>query len=132
MNTRMSAARRALVLGALVAGALSAGAGRADAAVSARVEAGTLRITSNSAADTIWIGAQPGSPGMLQVDIGGDGTGDLFFDRSTFTAIEVAAGGGDDEVRVVSDRRDVRRRGGPRSTAAAATTRSPAASATRR
>ena len=131
MNTRMSAARRALVLGALVAGALSAGAGRADAAVSARVEAGTLRITSNSAADTIWIGAQPGSPGMLQVDIGGDGTGDLFFDRSTFTAIQVAAGGGDDEVRVVSTGgtiadEAVRIDGG------AAPTRSPAASATRR
>ncbi len=107
MNAMTPAAglgRRALVLsalaGALFAAMLVLAADQAQAAYTARVDAGTLKVTGNSDSDRLVLRLQPGSPTTLEVDVGADGTADFSFDRTTFTAIEVEARGGDDEVRI--------------------------------
>jgi RTX calcium-binding nonapeptide repeat (4 copies) len=86
---------------ALAVGAVAAGFGiaahPASAAYTARVQAGTLKITGDNASDKL---ALVGDPNTLALDVGEDGTTDFTFDRSTFTAVDVQAGGGDDEVRV--------------------------------
>src|SRR6476620_2560800 len=81
-------------VGALLAAVLSFGTGVAQAAYSAHVRAGTLEIDGNGAGDKLSLRLQPGSPNVLQLDVGEDGTADFSFDRSTFTAIAVDAGGG--------------------------------------
>lgn len=95
--------RRALALGVLTAGflALTLGtAGTATAAYKAKVDAGTLKVTGDGAADKLLLRLSPASPTILELDVGADGTADLSFDHSAFTAIAVDAGGGDDLVRV--------------------------------
>ena len=96
--------RRALVLSALVgtlfAAILGLAADQALAAYTAKVEAGTLKITGDGAGETLVLRLQSGSLTTLEVDVGGDGTADFSFDRTTFTAIDVDARGGDDEVRI--------------------------------
>ena len=72
----------------------------AQAAYSARVEAGTLTLRGDSASDKLALRLQPGSPGTLQADVGADGSAEFSFDRTTFTSIDVEAAGGDDEVRI--------------------------------
>jgi Ca2+-binding RTX toxin-like protein len=105
MNTTtppMGAGWRALALGALaavtVAAVLTLGADPAQAAYTARVQAGTLKITGDAADDKLAL--RLGSPSTLEVDVGEDGSADFSFDRNTFTAIDVEAGPGDDEVRI--------------------------------
>jgi predicted ester cyclase len=97
--------RRALALSALAASLLAAllafGAGQAQASYTARVQADTLRLKGDSDSDVLVLRPQLGSPSTLDVDVGGDGTADFSFDRTTFTAIDVRAGEGDDEVRIV-------------------------------
>jgi Ca2+-binding RTX toxin-like protein len=97
-------ARRALALsaltGAFFAALLGLAADRATAAYTANVDAGTLKIIGDSASDRLTLQLAPGAPGILQVDVGSDGTADFSFDRSTFTAIEVRGRRGDDEIRV--------------------------------
>ena len=107
MNATTSAVRlgrKALALSALAgvffAALLGLAAADAGAAYTARVDAGTLRVTGNGASDKLVLGLQSGSPTTVQVDVGADGTAEFSFDRSTFTAIDVQAGGGDDEVRI--------------------------------
>jgi RTX calcium-binding nonapeptide repeat (4 copies) len=96
--------RRALTMGvlagALLAVALAVGAHPAQAAYTARVQAGTLKLAGDSADDKLGLRLRGGAPGTLEVDVGEDGTADFAFDRSTFTAIDVEAGPGDDEVRI--------------------------------
>ena len=41
-----------------------------------------------------------GTPGVLQVDVGDDGTAEFEFDRSTFDRIQVLAGAGRDQIRI--------------------------------
>ena len=97
-NRARTVGRRALGLSALTGVWLTALlAGEAEAAVSARVEAGTLRVVGDGASDRIVLRLQAGAPGTLLVDAG---TAVLAFDRQRFTAIDVDAGLGDDEVRV--------------------------------
>jgi Ca2+-binding RTX toxin-like protein len=105
MNTitpPVGAGWRALALGALTAvittAALTLGADPAHAAYTARVQAGTLRITGDAADDKLAL--RLGSPSTLDVDVGEDGSADFSFDRNAFTAIDVVAGPGDDEVRI--------------------------------
>jgi Ca2+-binding RTX toxin-like protein len=74
--------------------------GQAMASYSAQVRAGTLQITGNSASDNLSLRLRGGDPNTLELDVGSDGSADFSFDRSTFTAIDVAAGGGDDTVRI--------------------------------
>ena len=87
---------------ALIASAALVGlaADQAAASYTAQVQAGTLKLTGNAASDKLVLRLQPGVPNMLEADVGADGTADLSFDRTTFTAIDVAAGGGADEVRI--------------------------------
>src|SRR5262245_44103334 len=96
--------KKMLVLGALAAGVAAAvlgpGAGPALAAYTASVQNGTLNVVGDNASDKLALRLAPGDPNTLQVDVGDDGTADFSFDRSTFTAIHVAAGGGDDQVRI--------------------------------
>ena len=90
MNTTtppMGAGWRALALGALaavtVAAVLTLGADPAQAAYTARVQAGTLKITGDAADDTLAL--RLGSPSTLEVDVGEDGSADFSFDRNAFT-----------------------------------------------
>lgn len=80
--------------------ALGPGVTRAAAATTAQVRANTLFVTGDGAGDKVSLLLEPGSPNILAVDVGEDGTTDFAFDRSTFSAIEVDAKGGDDEVRI--------------------------------
>src|SRR5690349_12747270 len=97
-------ARRALAASALAFGLLAAsmalGAVPAFAAYTAKVQNGTLVLTGDGASDKLALRLAGGAPNTLQVDVGEDGTADFSFDRTTFTAIDVAAGGGDDEIRI--------------------------------
>jgi Ca2+-binding RTX toxin-like protein len=99
------ACSRTLVFIALVFAALAAilgpSADLAKAAYTAKVEGGTLKLVGNSASDQLLIGLEPGSPDILQADVGADGAADFSFDRTTFTAVDVRAGGGDDLVRIL-------------------------------
>ena len=98
---------RALALGALAAVFVAVSLGLpepASAAYTARVDAGTLRLTGDGAGEKLFLAPQGGV--LLDVDVGGDGTIEHSFDRSLFTAIEVEAGGGDDEVRVIGSLSD--------------------------
>ena len=96
----MTLAGRILLAGTISAAVLGFVPDLAQAAYSARVEAGTLKLHGDSASDKLVLRLQPGSPGTLQADVGADGSADFSFDRTTFTAIDVEAGGGDDEVRI--------------------------------
>jgi Ca2+-binding RTX toxin-like protein len=93
---------RAALLGGVLAGLLGIGAEQAAASYTGQVQNGVLKVTGNSASDTLALRILF-STGTLDLDVGDDGTADLSFDRSTFTAIEVDAGGGDDVVRVGSE-----------------------------
>jgi Ca2+-binding RTX toxin-like protein len=95
-----TALTRILVLVGLVAAVLAFGAGAAPAAYTAQIVAGTLQITGNGASDKLALRLQAGVPTVLDVDVGDDGTAEVSFDRSLFTAINVSAGGGNDLVRI--------------------------------
>ena len=89
--------RSALVLSVLVAAMLGF-ARPAAAAYKAQIGASTLTLTGNGASDKLAL--RLGSPTILQVDVGDDGTADFEFDRSSFTGVRVDAGGGNDQIRV--------------------------------
>ena len=88
---------RGVALGVGVAAALAT-AGPATASYTARVDAGTLRSTGDSASDKLVI--YPSSVDLV-VDVGMDGTADHTFPRSAFNAVSITGAGGDDEIRVV-------------------------------
>src|SRR5215468_7324545 len=97
------ARRRALKLVVVVAAGLAALlslAAPAFASFKAHVQAGTLQIVGDAASDKLALRLAPGNTGVLEVDVGEDGTTDFSFDRSTFTAIDVQGGGGNDQLRV--------------------------------
>src|SRR5262245_48678052 len=79
--------------------ALGLAAGEAQAAYSAKFNAGTLQLTGDKASDRLTIFE---TPTTLVADVGDDGTADFTFDRSTFTSAVISAGGGDDAVRVIN------------------------------
>ncbi len=91
-------------MGALTGGLLAAllifAAHPANAAVTARIQAGTLKIVGDAADNKLALALA--SPTSIAVDVGEDGSADFTFDRSTFTAIDVQAAGGDDEVRILN------------------------------
>jgi hypothetical protein len=94
---------RALILAALAATLVAvslATAGEAKAAYKTKLDGTTLKVTGDGASDTLALRLQTGSPTMLELDVGADGTAEFTFDRNLFTAINVEAGGGDDVVRV--------------------------------
>src|SRR4051794_39110521 len=94
---RVKAVKRlALVLALGAVGGIAAQP--AYSSVGARVQNGTLTVTGDAADNAIAL--RLSAPQTLAVDVGDDGTNDFLFDRSTFSAIDVAGAAGDDTLRV--------------------------------
>src|SRR5262245_27514558 len=92
------AAGAAAALGlAAVAMAQPAGATQSP---SASVADDTLTINGTNASDLLALRLQAGTPGVLGVDFGDDGTAEFSFDRATFSRIDVFLRAGDDQFRV--------------------------------
>ena len=64
------------------------------------LEGGLLTIEGTNAADKIALRLQAGQPGILQVDVGDDGSADFDVERADVARIAVKAGNGDDFVRI--------------------------------
>jgi len=65
-----------------------------------KLKHGVLTIKGTRESDTVALRLQAGQPGILQVDVGDDGSADFSFDRARITAIAVDARDGDDIVRI--------------------------------
>src|SRR6266536_5319679 len=110
------AASAAVVLAAVGGGAgIAAGPGNAAAAVKGhkashrlenpkfkhpKLKHGELTIVGSEASDKIALRLQTGQPGVLQVDVGDDGSADFSFARDRVATIAVDAAAGDDLVRI--------------------------------
>jgi len=96
--------------GVAAAAADSAPAGKSGKAVAHRhaqvrfkkpkLHRGLLTIEGTDAGEQIVLRLQAGNPGILQVDVGGDGSTDFSFAREDVARIAVDAGAGDDLVRI--------------------------------
>jgi hypothetical protein len=65
-----------------------------------RLRHGVLTVEGTEASDRIALRLQRGSAGILQVDVGDDGSADFSFVRERVTSIAVDAGAGNDLVRI--------------------------------
>jgi predicted lipoprotein with Yx(FWY)xxD motif len=65
-----------------------------------KLEHGVLTITVTAASDRIVLRLQAGNPGIVQVDVGDNGSADFSFKRSKIAKIVVDAQAGDDLVRI--------------------------------
>ena len=65
-----------------------------------RLSHGLLTVVGTAAGEKIALRLKAGSPGILQVDFGDDGSADFSFQRKLIARISVDAGGGDDLVRI--------------------------------
>src|SRR6266568_7589040 len=65
-----------------------------------RLRHGVLTIEGTEASDKIALRLQAGDPGVLQVDVGDDGSADFSFERARVTSIAVDGRAGDDFVRI--------------------------------
>ncbi len=65
-----------------------------------KLKDGVLTIKGTRASDKIALRLQAGEPGILQVDVGDDGSADFYFERSNIAKIMVKAMAGDDLVRI--------------------------------
>ena len=103
----------AVVLAALFGAAgIVAGQGNAASAVKTsaahrmdkfkhpKLKHGELTIVGTEASDKIALRLQSGQPGVLQVDVGDDGSADFSFARDRVATIAVDAAAGDDLVRI--------------------------------
>src|SRR4051794_13407439 len=107
----------AVTLVALVAGAAGIAAGPGNAAPvrhaakaspahktdkfkHPKLTRGVLTIEGTDASDRIALRLQASYPGVLQVDVGDDGSADFSFERADVASIVVDALGGDDSVRI--------------------------------
>jgi Ca2+-binding RTX toxin-like protein len=61
---------------------------------------GVLTIEGTDGSDKIALRLEAGYPGVLQVDVGDDGSADFSFERARVTSIAVDAGEGNDNVRI--------------------------------
>ena len=110
-------AASAMAVAASVAGATGIVAGRGSAAPPRKAENaahvfkaakfkrpklkhGVLTITGTNASDKVALRLRQGQPGILQVDVGDDGSAEFSFDRARVTAIVVDARAGNDLVRI--------------------------------
>jgi hypothetical protein len=73
---------------------------KADKFKHPKLRHGVLTIAGTEASDTIALRLQAGDPGVLQVDVGDDGSADFSFQRVEITSIAVDALEGDDNVRI--------------------------------
>jgi RTX calcium-binding nonapeptide repeat (4 copies) len=95
-------AASAVVLASAVAAGIVAGQASAGQAAFAppKLEYGVLSVKATQASDKIALRLQAGEPGVLQVDVGDDGSADFSFERNDIARIAVRARPGDDLVRV--------------------------------
>jgi Ca2+-binding RTX toxin-like protein len=110
-------AASAVAVAAAVAGATGIVAGQGNAArtinagaapqslksvqfTSASLEDGVLTVQGTNVSDRIALRLQVGKPGILQVDVGDDGSAEFSFERREIAAIAVDAGNGADSVRI--------------------------------
>ena len=105
----------AVAAGLIAAAGIGAGQGSAAPALKAhktphlckaakfehpKLKHGLLTIRGTNASDKIALRLQAGTPAVLQIDVGDDGSADFRFGRAAIAKIVVAARAGDDLVRV--------------------------------
>jgi Ca2+-binding RTX toxin-like protein len=73
---------------------------KADRFKHPKLRHGVLTVEGTEAADRIALRLQAGDAGVLQVDVGDDGSADFSFERTRVTSIVVDAAEGDDNVRI--------------------------------
>ncbi len=91
--------KRGLSVALVLAVALVA-AGPAAAKYKAKIAGGKLTLTGDRKSDKLTLKLRKGAPGILQVDVGSNGSVEFALRRSRFTQIVVSAGGGTDTVTV--------------------------------
>src|SRR3954451_21980555 len=111
----LSASAVALAAAAVGAAGIAAGPGNAAPARHAaktshahktdkfkhpKLRHGVLTIEGTEASDRIALRLQAGDAGVLQVDVGDDGTADFSFERARVASIAVDAAEGNDSVRI--------------------------------
>ena len=67
---------------------------------SARLEHHTLRVQGTEGNDAIALRLAAGNPGVVQVDLGDNGSADFSFPRAAIKTISIEARGGNDRVRI--------------------------------
>lgn len=98
---RLASLAVAVAVPAAVAAAILAGPGNAaPAPAEANVDNGVLTVEGTNGGDRIALRLQAGQPGILQVDVGDDGSADFSFALKAIAKIDVDAGNGDDSVRI--------------------------------
>jgi Ca2+-binding RTX toxin-like protein len=65
-----------------------------------KLKRGVLSILGTDAGEVIALRLQAGQPGILQIDVGDDGSADFSFERADVREIAVDARAGDDRVRI--------------------------------
>jgi Ca2+-binding RTX toxin-like protein len=78
----------------------SSAAHRMDKFKHPKLKHGELTIVGTKASDKVALRLQSGQPGVLQVDVGDDGSADFSFERERVATIAVDAEAGDDLVRM--------------------------------
>jgi len=73
---------------------------RADEFKRPKLRHGVLTVAGTEAGDKIVLRLRAGTPEILEVDVGDDGSADFSFKRSRIAEIDVDAGGGNDLVRI--------------------------------
>jgi Ca2+-binding RTX toxin-like protein len=106
-GVRSAKGGRLAVVAVVVAAGLAAVAGHADAAAPEvmpirhpKLKEGLLTIEGTKRSDRLTLRLEAGDPGVLQLDVGDDGSADYDFARQDVARIELAAGDGDDLVRI--------------------------------
>ena len=130
-STPLAVFAAALVAAVAAAAGLATQANAAQA-VQAKLKHGGLTIKGTNASDEIALRLQAGDPGILELDVGDDGTADFSFERAAVATIAVggrAATISSASTRTTAPSPTASRR---QSTAATETTRSPAARGSRR
>jgi hypothetical protein len=98
----MRQAASALIVAAAIATGIVAGQASANPAGFAppKLKHGELRVTGTNKGERIALRLQAGEPGILQVDVGDDGSADFSFERTDIRSIAVHARPGGDVVRI--------------------------------
>ena len=102
---RFAAAAMAVAVVAAAAAAINPAQGAAarhkhDESVNVRLDHHTLQVKGTDANDTIALRLQAGNPGIVQVDVGDDGSPDFNVPSAEIEKITVEARGGNDSVRI--------------------------------
>jgi len=98
-SIRLVASAVAVAAAVTLAAGMMAGPGNA-ATNQPTLNHGVLRVKGTSASDRIALRLAAGEPGVLQVDVGDDGSADFSFERAEIAKIVVNAGAGADLVRI--------------------------------